>query len=273
MLPSLFIRLNTRRESLSFWLSQTTIPISALPTAPTLLLLAFADFKRIYVDERKKYGVFLRQATDAHCCFEIGRENKAESVGYLVSEYRRYAEYLYKRRKEVIYHFTRLDNLDRCTAEALLDRYEKRHELSQEQVEMVSPASYPETEIYELFAAFSERYGVFNHPVRAAMLIDFRDGKLRTPLVVRNISRAVCMLKLMEHYELIDRIRWKKLEESCVLVRADGKPIVPGYMRRVASKLYLDIRLDSVIPKKKDLDGLNLYDRMAYEAWQIMGRF
>lgn len=83
------------------------------------------------------------------------------------------------------------------------------------------------------------------------MLIGFRDGTLSTPFMVRNVSRAVCFFKLLEHYGLIDRLRWKKLEESGLLARADGKPIVPGYMRRVASKLYLDIRLNAVVQRKK----------------------
>lgn len=201
---------------------------------------------------------------------EIGCDNRAESVGHILTEFRRYADFLYKRRKEVIYHFTRLDALDLSTAEAIFDRYEKRRELLHEPVKPIPHSNYPESEIYEQCAHIAQRYGIFSYPVCAAILIGFRDGTLSTPLMVRNVSRAVCFFKLLEHYGLIDRLRWKKLEESGTLARADGKPIVSGYMRRVASKLYLDIRLCAVVQRKNDMSGFNLYDKIAYDVWRVM---
>lgn len=233
------------------------------------MLEAFADFKRVYVEEGKKYGTFLQQAIDGHRCIAVDRDNVAASVSHLIVEYAKYASFLRKQRKLVIYHFTRMDSLSINTAEKLLGRRERRHELAPTQTAKV-PISYPSVDVYGQFASLAQRYDIFVHPVSATMLMDFRDGNLSTPLAIRNVSRMVFFLKMMELCGIIVRISWKQLEESDMLVREDGQRINPGYMRRVASKLYPKTRIEAIVLKEKYDSHLDIYDGMAREALRIM---
>lgn len=230
---------------------------------------AFIDFKRVYVAEGKKYGAFLHQAIDGHRCIAIDRNNVAASVSHLVAEYARYASFLYKQRKFVIYHFTRMDSLDLATAEQLLGRNERRHELAPTPTTKL-PTSYPSSKVYERFALLAQRYGIFVHPVSATMLMDFRDGKLSSPLAIRNVSRMVFFLKMMELNGLIGRIHWKRIEQPEVLMKEEGQRITSGYMRRIASKLYPELRLRAANPKEADIDHLDLYDKMTNEVLRIV---
>jgi len=217
-----------------------------------------------------KYGVFLSHAINGHSCVEIGRDNVPSSVNHLIVEYARYAKFLYQRRKEVIYHFSRMESLDIHSAQGFFNKFEQRCE-RQPEIPTTKVASYPDTEVYEQFARCAERYGAFRH-TNAALLMDFRDGNLAIPLVTDNLSRTTFFLKMMEHYHLIGRIRWKRLEESGAIIRGDGKPIVEGYMRRVASKLYIEERLEAVNPHPRYVADRDLYDRIASDIRRIMGR-
>lgn len=233
------------------------------------MLEAFIDFKRVYVAEGKKYGAFLRKAIGGHRCIAVDRDNVAASVSHLVAEYARYASFLYIRRKFVIYHFTKMDSLDLATAEQILSRNERRHELTPAPTTK-SPTSYPSSKVYERFAMLAQRYGIFVHPISATTLMDFRDGKLSSPLVTSNVSRIVFFLKMMELNGLIGHIQWKRFEEPDVLVKGNGQRINPGYMRRIASKLYPKLRLRAVSTGKTNTGRHDLYDKMTYDVLCIM---
>lgn len=242
---------------LSFWVTDREVELSEYPTAADLLVHAFSEFKKLYLDEGVSYAVFLHRAFAAKETHEINYLHFTEAADFLTAEFSRAYHALREHRKKVIEAFTRLSSFDTEAAQLLLQRLESR------------PVPKPKQKVqcdvgvYERLAEIANRFRVFTPDITGEDVIRLHDGIAGQPLQAPNIAMAVFFLSLLAIRELLPH-DWKNTAatKGLLVSTRKGKVATAKYLRNVASQ-YNIAQIYAAAHQKSKFIRTDVWEQMA----------